>query len=223
MRRFGFVVASILLVSTVLFAQHTSGSSSASFSGSSSAAASHSSGGSFAASSGSHYASTSSTHTSAASASSHSQSTRVSTTKGAPQPERKSTRSFFHPFRKPKPVEHAQFPRRPCFKGNCSICPPGQSANGRGLCVVMANTCQAGLVWNGFSCGQNWWFNDCSYLAAQLAAQRRHMQGLNDPGQSLIYQTLRTQYDSCLARGGFEGFGGFSFYALNDGSFLDMP
>jgi hypothetical protein len=54
-------------------------------------------------------------------------------------------------------------------------------------------------------------FHDCSSLARQLEAQRRQMRGRNDPGQSLIYQTLLSQYQQCMARYGLQPFGSFAF------------
>jgi hypothetical protein len=121
-------------------------------------------------------------------------------------PERKGFfSSLRHPFRKPGPVQTAEFKRRPCRKEPCAVCPPGESRNG-GACVVLGSVCPAGLVWNGFACGSRYWLNDdCRALAEQLAEQQRQMRGQNDPGQSLRYQLLRQQYEQCLERYRFHG------------------
>lgn len=43
--------------------------------------------------------------------------------------------------------------------------------------------------------------------------------GLNDPGQSLVYQVLLGQYESCMAGFGLSPFGSFAF---NDDRLSDM-
>jgi len=211
MRLSGLAFLAILLVSATLFAQHTSGGGgSASFGGSSGSAASrgsYSGGSSSSASSASSHSSSSyGAHVSGTgAASSHSStSSKVSSTKESASPEKKSSRSFFHPFRKSKPVQSAEFKRPvPCLKGPCAICPPGGSR--KGPCVVTTNVCPSAQSWNG-ACGFPYGFNDCSALADRLAAERRHMQGQNDPGQSLLYRLLLQQYQSCLARYGSHGY-----------------
>ena len=69
-------------------------------------------------------------------------------------PEKKSFFSRFrHPFR-PKPVRTAEFKRPPpCRKEPCA-CPPGESRNGKGVCVavVVSNLCEPGQYWNGGVC-----------------------------------------------------------------------
>jgi len=65
--------------------------------------------------------------------------------------------------------------------------------------MVTNNVCPSGLPLNGFACGVQYRFNDCSALAEQLAAQERQMRGQNDLGQALFYRLLRQQYESCLA------------------------
>ena len=45
------------------------------------------------------------------------------------------------------------------------------------------------------------------------------MRGRNDPGQSLIYQVLRRQYESCMSRFGLASSGSFAF---NDTRLEDM-
>jgi hypothetical protein len=39
---------------------------------------------------------------------------------------------------------------------------------------------------------------------------RRQIQGQNDPGQSLIYRNLQSQYEACLARYGGVAFNSFA-------------
>jgi hypothetical protein len=63
-------------------------------------------------------------------------------------------------------------------------------------------------------------YGDCSYLAARVAERRRHMQGQNDPFESLIYRSLVKQYEQCLRR---FSFGSFGVYAVNDGLPFDTP
>jgi len=224
MRLSGLVVAAILVVSTTLLAQHSSGggggggsSHGGSSGGSASSVSSHSS---FSGGSGGSVSSTSN-HSSGSSAShvgdtgtasSHpSPSSKVSSTRENPSPEKKSSRSFFHPSRKTNPVQRAEFKRpAPCLKGrSCPVCPPGESRNGNGACTVASNGCQAGQSWNGFACGVGYWSNDCNALAEQLAAQRRLMQGQNDYGQSLRLRLLQQQYEQCLGR-----FGSYAFSSL---------
>jgi hypothetical protein len=69
-------------------------------------------------------------------------------------PEKKSFFSRLrHPF-KPKPVRTAEFKRPPpCRKEPCA-CPPGESRNGKGVCVaaVVGNLCEPGQYWNGGAC-----------------------------------------------------------------------
>lgn len=235
MRLSGLVVISILLLSAALIAQHASGGGgSASFSGSSGSGGSHGGysggSGSSASSTSSHSSSSSFSHgASTGAVSSHSSvsssaSSKVSSTstKGSASPEQKSSRSFFHPFRKSKPVQSAEFRRPiPCLRGSCATCPSGQARNGKGACVIASNSCSTGQSWNGFSCGvAQDWFNNCRALEDQLTAQERQMQGQHDPGQSLRHQQLRNQYEQCLRRFSLEPFGA---YAFNDVLRLDIP
>ncbi len=213
MRLSGLVVAALLLVSATLFAQHTSGSSgsssssSAGSSGWSSSGASHSSySGGSSSSTGSHNSSNSASHVAStgAAASHPSPSTKLPSAQENAAREKKGFRSFLrHPFRKPKPVQAAEFKRPvPCLKAPCPVCPSGQSRSGNGACVpsvVASNVCPPGQFWNGFACGVQYRFNDCSALAEQLAARERQMRGQNDPGHALFYRLLRQQYESCLA------------------------
>jgi hypothetical protein len=221
MRLSGLVIATILLVSAALLAQHSSGG------GSSSGGSSHGgySGGSSASSASSHTSIASASHIGSTSAASRQPS---SFSKSPPanekaSPEKKNSRSFLHPFRKPQPVQSAGFNRpAPCLKGKCPVCPPGESRRGTGACgppVVANNMCRPGQSWNGFACGTQYWVSDCRTLADQLAAQERQMRGQNNPGQSLRHQLLQNQYEQCLKRYSFQPFG----YAFNDARLLDIP
>jgi hypothetical protein len=230
--RLSALVVSILLVSITLFGQHTSGTGAGGgFSGSSNAGASHSgysSGFSLSAgsasshssgSSGSHVTGTSPTASNRASSSKVSSSKENVVKQSAPT-ETKSSRSFFHPFRKPKPIQSTEFKRpAPCFKGSCAVCPPGELRSGKGACMIASNSCSAGQTWNGFACSTQPWFNNCRALADQLAAQEQQMRGQNDPGQSLRHQQLRNQYEQCLRRFSLEPFGSYAFNGLR----LDIP
>jgi hypothetical protein len=223
MRLSSLVFPAILFASGILFAQHTSGGGgSAGFGGSSGSGAYHGysgGSGSSASSASSHSSSNSAAHVSSTGvASSHSStSSRVSSTKGSASPEKKSSRSFFHPFRKPKPVQSAEFKRPvPCLKGPCAICPPGGSR--KGACVVTTNVCPAAQSWNG-ACGFPYGFNDCSALAERLAAERRYMRGQSDPGQALLYRLLLQQLESCMARYGSHAYSSASMFD----TLLDTP
>jgi hypothetical protein len=213
MRLSGLFVAAVLCFSLVLFVQHSSGASSSGHStGSSGASSSGMSHGSF---SGGSVSSTSS-HSSSSSA----PSAKSSSSKASASPQEKSSRSFFHPFRKPTPVQHAEF-KTPtsCFKGSCGICPRGQSRGASGGCVLASNSCPSNQAWNGFACGTQGLFNDCSYLARQIADQKRLMQGQNDYGQSLRYRMLQDQYQQCLMHSRM----GSGAYAFNSLFLLDTP
>jgi hypothetical protein len=233
MRFSSLVVAAVLLVPAALLAQHSSGaggSSSGGYSGASSSGASHSSysGGSSssASSASSHNSSSSASHVAStgAAASHPSPSTKLPSTKENAAPEKKGFRPFLrHPFKKPKPVQTAEFKRPPCRKEPCAVCPPGESRNGKGGCVpsvVASNVCQPGQFWNGFACGARYFVNDCSALAAQLAQQERQMRSAltaqqqscsldsagqecadlrgQSGGESLRYRRLQEQYEQCL-------------------------
>jgi hypothetical protein len=144
----------------------------------------------------------------------------LSSTKENAAPEKKSSRSFLHPFRKPKPVQSAEFKRpAPCLKGPCAVCPPGESRSGKGACMLASNVCSSGQSWNGFACGLRYRFNDCTALADQLAAQQRQMRGQSDAGQVLVYRLLRQQYESCWARPGSRSYGSASLFD----TLLDTP
>jgi len=212
MRLSCLAVTVLLIASSTLLAQHSSGasgsgggshSSAPSFSGSVSAGSSHAGSGS------------SASHVSAGS---HSLARSSSSTinSGNSVVER---RHFSFPWHKRSSPQLASWRPTPCLHGhNCMPCRAG-SRSGVGMCTQPQNvSCFAGQVWNGSFCvSQNWWSNDCAALASQLEAQRRRMRGLNDPGQSLIYQQLRNQYLSCLSRRGL----GLGSYALNDMSLFN--
>jgi hypothetical protein len=221
MRLSGLVVAAILLISATLPAQHSSGAGGGSSSGGShgSYSGGSSSGGSVSSAS-SHAFSSSASHAGSASTVSQSSSTkspssRLSSSKENAAPEKQSSRSFFHPFRKAKPVQNAEFKTPvPCLKAPCGVCPRGQSRNG--ACALTSNACSAGQSWNGFSCGV---FNNCNMLAEQLVDQRRQMQSQSDYGQSLRYRLLQNQYDECMMRSRLP----FGAYAFNNALLFDTP
>jgi hypothetical protein len=213
MRLSGFVVPAILLVSVALLAQHSSGG------GGSSSGGSHSSSGgssSSASSASSHSFSGSASHVGSTSApASHSSSSKSPSTKANASAEKKSSRSFSHPFKKSKPVQSAEFKRPvPCLKGRCAGCPRGQSRNGYGACAVASNVCSSGQY---FSCGR---FGDCNALAQELAELKRQMQSQSDYGQSLRYRALQEQYEQCLRR--FSS-GRFGAYAFDNAFLFDTP
>jgi len=214
MRLSGLAIAAILLVSTTLPAQHFSGG------GGSSAGASHSSySGGPSSAANNPYFSSSVSHSASPSTSSHpSTSYKSPSTKAKTAPEKEGS-SFWHPFRKAKPVQTAEV-KSPvlCFKGPCAVCPRGQSRNGAGACVIASNACPAGQSWNGFACGTQG-LVDCRDLAQQLAAEREQMRGESDYGQSLRYRLLQEQYQQCLMR----AHAPFGAYALNDAFLLDTP
>jgi hypothetical protein len=139
----------------------------------------------------------------------------------AAQPEKKGFFSFLrHPQKKQEPVV-ANLRQPPCRQKPCPVpCPGGGLRGKNGACAVVANnTCSPGQSWNGYVCGA-YWSNSCETLARQVEAQRRQMQGGLDPGQSLIYRTLRDQYEQCVRRYGYAYFGS---YAYNGASLFDIP
>lgn len=231
MRISGFVVTAVLLLSVTLMAQHSAGSGgssggashSSSFGGFSSAASppiSHNGGGS----SSSHAGAGKATITPTA---------KVTSNKQNAGPEKKGFfASLRHPFQ--KPVVRAEVIPVRCAKAPCAVCPPGESRNGVGGCVVASAACPAGRSWNGLGCGTQFWFNDCSALQAQLQAERLMLQEGDDPGEGLRYQSLLSQYESCVARFGADPFSlydidsyalnsGFGAYAFNGALALDTP
>lgn len=222
------VIVYILFLSSPLIAEHSSsGGGSASSSGSTSSGASHSSfsGGSsssggaasshsFGSSANSASTRSSASHVATGAASSRTlplPSFKISPTRQNEVQEKRSARTFWHPFRKARPVR-TEF-HRPirCLKQPCAICPPGGSH--KGACAIARNLCGPGQSWNAIACSAQYWFHDCSDLARQLEAQRRLMRGNNDPGQSLVYRNLQDQYDQCMERFGLQPFGSFALLA----------
>jgi hypothetical protein len=215
MRLSSFVVASILLASTTVLAQHSSGGGGGSHGGGSSSSAS--SAGSYSSGASRSYGSTSTASHSSSSSPSKSTS---SSSKQSAAPEKQSSRSFFHPFRKAKPVESAEL-KVPsfCLKGSCAACPGGQLRGTSGACTLARNACSAGQAWNGFACGTQGLFTDCNRLARELAEQREQMQSQSDYGQSLRYRFLQQQYQQCLQRSSTR----FGAYASTNPFLLDTP
>jgi hypothetical protein len=213
--RFSRLVPFLLLFSFPLMAQHSSGAPS---SGGGSHSSGGSSGGSVSSSSG--HASSGPSSASHVSAESHSRSTTSATRNNLATTSQSTAekRHFFSlPWHKKSSPELVTWRPTPCLNGhNCTPCRAG-SRSGVGMCAPQYASCFAGQSWTGSYCAlsQNWWLNDCSGIARQMEAQRR----LNDPGQSLIYQQLRNQYQSCLSRRGLQT----GFYALNDTRFFNIP
>jgi hypothetical protein len=202
MRLSVFAVVVVLSMSTAIFAQHSAGSS---------AGASHSSySGSSSSSASSHISSGSTSHVSRTSAPSR----PSSPSRDNAAPEKKGLfSSLRHPFKKATPVQSVRYkPTVPCFKEPCAICPSGGSRNG--ACRVVNTGCRSGQAWNGFGCGAQYWSNDCTALAHQLAAMRRQMHGQNDI-DSLHYRLLQDQYQQCERR--------FGSYAFSNAFLFDIP
>lgn len=201
MRLSSFFVTPVLLFSVALFASHSS-SGGGSHSGSASA-------GSMASS---HSVASSSSHGSSSARTSSASPSKQSARESGPQ-ETKSSRSLLHPFRKPKPVQPAVFTHSwPCLRRPCPVCPTGEARNGRGACAAVTNACVSAY---GFSCGVQYWSNDCSALAHQLEAQRRGTKGHFDPSGAVIYRTLLDQYEQCVRRHRFGTFGSLAFNDVN--------
>ena len=206
MRLSSFFVAPVLLVSVGLFAQHSSGGG-----------GSHSSGSASSGSMASSHSITSSSSHSSSSARTSSASPKQLAKESSTQ-ETKSSRSLFHPFRKPKPSQPAVLARSwPCLRRPCPVCPTGEARNGSGGCAVVTNACVSAY---GFSCSVQYWSNDCGALARQLEAQRRGIQGRYDLSGSVIYQTLLDQYEQCVRRYRFGAFGSLAF---NDVNLFGLP
>jgi hypothetical protein len=170
MRLSGLLVVSILLCSTMVFAQHGGGGGGSH--------GSSSGGSSFARSAG--FSSSRGTIT----ASTHSSGTvKVSSAKTSAKSERKV---FANKIEKPS---------FGCARGQNCTC-PGGARNGFGGCTApKIASCTSG-VWNGYSCGAEGWFNDCRQLADQMALQQRQLyrNGIRD---GLRFRLLEDQYDYC--------------------------
>jgi len=218
MRLSCLVTVLLLISSTTLLAQHSSGASGSG--GGSHGSSGASSGGSV--SSGSTHSTSNASHATGVSHSGTATAAKSNSAKAVSGPvaAQSGKRFFLFPWHKRPSPELASWRPTPCLYGhNCTPCRAG-SRSGVGMCSQPQGiSCPAGQVWNGSHCAaQNWWSNDCTALANQLEAQRRHMQGFNDPGQSLVYQQLRNQYLSCLSRRGLD----LGFYALNDVSLFNI-
>jgi len=143
MRFSGLAVAVILLFSSVVVAQHPSGSLS---------------GGSHSSYSGGGNSSRGSATHSARSGSSASHSSHQPSGSVARVPSQPEKRTFFflrHPFRKPQPNTEADLHRIICAKkGACPVCPAGQTAGKNGACVAspQALFCRTGEYWNNGGC-----------------------------------------------------------------------
>ena len=227
MRLSGLLIAIILMLSSMLTAQHAGGAASSSASGGSSSSHSSVSGGSFSAShSASHFSSTGSSAHSAPTLPRSSPSATIKSpyVKQNAQPEKAAAHSFFHPFRKPQPIEKEKtaFIRpHPCWHKPCGVCPSGQSSNGRGACVPVSETCLAHPLSFGLACSTPyWWSNQCGVLANELLAEKQTMRGYGYSGESVEYRRLRQEYEECLLR--TSGLNGFAFYGLYGGLF-DVP
>jgi len=201
--RLSSLAVAVLLVSPVLFAQHSSGGGSSG--GGSSGGGSRSGGSSAGASSssGSHGSYSGGSSAGSSLSSNHNYEGSASRSSGAgpavqrqnekdalqghngverihPQPEH---RGFFaalrHPFRKrvPKPSEADRL--RPVCKGNRCPCPPGEINGKNGRCVVVAanqfSGCPPGEYSDGGRCNPSSLFGqgDCSNLALALDRQAR--------------------------------------------------
>jgi hypothetical protein len=228
----------------------SSGSSSGSHSsGSSSSASSHGSAGGSSATS-SHNSSSSASHLASTGAASHpsvqplrstgehavrepktpveigkrnpSPSTKLPTPKATAPPEKKRFFSFLrHPFRKPEPVQTAKFKRPvPCRKGPCPVCPPGESRNGKGVCVAVvasnqcqpgeswnvgasgATACQPGTFWNGVSCvDYGGRCGSAELVAAELRGLKGQMQAACSSNSSAQQcSDLKQRHEEALSR-----------------------
>jgi hypothetical protein len=186
MKLSGLAVSVVLLVSSAVFAQHSSaggsGSSNSSSSGSSHSSSfsssSSSSGGHSATSSSGHGTTTSSSRSSSGLSSSRAGNLTSSETRTIAQPEKKTFVSrIFHPFRKPQrePI-HAALRRPICPKGHC-VCPVGESAE-NGVCSSpKPYHCGSGAYWNGGSCVRftDFRVNDCASLALLMDQQSKRL------------------------------------------------
>ena len=158
MRLSSLAYAAILLVAAILLpaihaAQHSSGGG-----GSSGGAGSHGSSGAFSSSSASsgssHSSGGSSFHSAGGSAASpHTTSSSSGgaskglSTKAGVGGDKKSSRSFFHPFRKTKPVENVDFRTSGTLQERARC---GLSAGSAGVCRADSNLCDWAIVeWLG--------------------------------------------------------------------------
>lgn len=211
MRLSSLSLAALLLIPSLMLAQHSSGggssgssgggssgggSHSSSSGGSSYSGSSHSSGGGSAshgsASRGSNSAmfSRSSERSSASNEARLHQPTAVSQARTV-QPEKRSFFSFLrHPFHKPGPKHFVYSLRRPvCPNGHCGVCPVGQVRMGNtcigGVVPRYTNYCSRGELWSGGSCLLHTNFlADCSGLLSALQRQEQRVQAAESVRQS---------------------------------------
>jgi hypothetical protein len=210
MRLSGLSLATILLFSSVMLAQHSSGGGGGSSGGGGGGGGSHGGSVSSGGSGGGHSSGGSSSHSSGGGHSSgghgsgsissrsggHGSQThgphsvlgshRGVNTKNA-QSEKRSFFSFLrHPFRKPEPaVKPVADLRRPiCVHGRCPVCLPG---HGCGVVAIRwrRNSCSARDLWSGSGCLlQTSFFDDCSGLRRMMEQQAQRMQAAEAEQQS---------------------------------------
>ena len=210
MRLSSLSLAALLLIPSLMLAQHSSGGGSSGSSGGGSHS-SFSGGSSYSSSSGSSHSSggSSGTHGSASHSSSSAMFSRSGERSSASneehlhqpsavsqartvQPEKRSFFSFLrHPFHKPEPKHVVYALRRPvCPKGHCGVCPGGQVHMGN-ACIggvvprYTSNYCSRDELWRGGSCLLNTNFlADCSGLLLALQRQEQRVQAADSVRQS---------------------------------------
>jgi hypothetical protein len=231
MRLSSLVIATVLLLSVFLFAQHSSGgggggsSSSGGHSGGgfSGGGGSHGGGGASSSSSGGRSSSVgggsalTSSERSVSERSFSERSFKDPTRTGLNirpglwkppvnekvegKPEKKSFFSFLH-HKKPAPTR-VNFinPRPRCKRGHNCLVQP----------VCPANSGWYWLSYCGAQYDQYYWFNACQALADQVYSERERMRTTADAGASLRYQRLLDQYHQCMRRYGMEPFSSYLF------------
>jgi hypothetical protein len=209
MRLSCLVVVVLLVVSSSVFAQHSSAGSSASFSGGGSHGGSvGNSSGSY--SSSSHSSGPSASHSSGAQLGPSTQQLAHSTSGGLNmrQPSAPATttqaekRGFFshlrHPLWKPTATPETSLRLPVCKKQPCilPICPRGQSLNGTGVCAATnlgALSCQAGTYGSTGACGPLY-PDDCRGLP--LALDRLALIQ-DEQARQAKSEILRREYSRC--------------------------
>lgn len=210
MRLSCLVVVVLLVVTSSVFAQHSSAGASASFSGGGSHSGSvGGSSGSY--SSSSHSSGPSASHSSGAQLGPSTQLLAHSTPSGlnmrqpsAPATETQTEkRGFFshlwHPSRRPAPTLETSLRLPVCKKQPCAlpICPRGQSLNGKGVCAATylgALSCQAGNYLSTGACAPLL-PDDCHRLA--LALNRLPFIP-DEQGRQVEREILQREYARCL-------------------------
>lgn len=220
MRLSSLVVAAVLLVPAVAFAQHSSaavsssgsssGGSHSSYSGGASAGSSssnaHSSGGT---SPSGHSSGGSSSGSSNKGSAAHRQIENIAPAGSRnpvesarnSQPERKGFIGFLrHPFAKANPKLIEAERRQPVCKNKSCACPPGEIHGKSGGCVASVTLndfarCQAGEYWYGGGCAALSLFrsNDCSNLAFAVKEQARKVEDSDSSRQSSCSGNATTQ------------------------------